>query len=57
MTLTIEDDGNGLPDGFDVKESKGFGLMLVKMLSQQLGGSFSIETHGRARGARSNSTL
>jgi two-component sensor histidine kinase len=42
-TLTIQDNGYGLPDGFDVNESKGFGLMLVKMLSQQLGGSFSME--------------
>jgi PAS domain S-box-containing protein len=41
--LTIQDDGNGLPPGFDLNESKGFGLMLVKMLSQQLGGRFTIK--------------
>ena len=45
VTLTIQDDGKGLPAGFDINETKGFGLMLVKMLSQQLGGSFSIKKH------------
>jgi two-component sensor histidine kinase len=49
LRLIIQDDGVGLPDGFDVKESKGFGLMLVKMLSQQLGGSFAIESHEGTR--------
>jgi PAS domain S-box-containing protein len=49
VTLTLQDNGNGLPDGFDINESKGFGLMLVKMLNQQLGGSFSIEKHKSTR--------
>ncbi len=43
VTLIIQDNGVELPDGFDIKESKGFGLMLVNMLSQQLGGSFAME--------------
>jgi two-component sensor histidine kinase len=43
VTLTVQDNGNGLPENFDINKSKGFGLMLVKMLSQQLGGSFSIK--------------
>jgi PAS domain S-box-containing protein len=49
ITLTIQDNGIGLPDGFDINEPKGFGLMLVKMLSQQLGGSFSIKKHAGTR--------
>jgi PAS domain S-box-containing protein len=49
VKLVIQDDGNGLPDGFDINESKGFGLMLVKMLSQQLAGSFSIKKHAGTR--------
>jgi two-component sensor histidine kinase len=49
ITLTIQDNGNGLPDGFDINESKGFGLKLVKMLSRQLGGSFSIKKHAGTR--------
>jgi PAS domain S-box-containing protein len=43
VTLTVQDNGIGLPEDFDINESKGFGLMLVKMLSQQLGGSFAME--------------
>jgi two-component sensor histidine kinase len=49
VTLTIQDDGVGLPDGFELEKSKGFGLMLVKMLSLQLGGSFSIKNDNGTR--------
>jgi|GEM_PF-1668778 len=49
VTLAIQDNGKGLPAGFDINETKGFGLMLVKMLSQQLGGSFSIKKHKGTR--------
>ena len=45
VTLTIQDNGVGLPSGFDIGASKGFGLTLVRMLSQQLGGLFAIEKH------------
>jgi CheY-like chemotaxis protein len=44
-TLTIQDDGVGLPDELDIESSKQFGLMLVRMLAQQLEGTFSIESH------------
>jgi PAS domain S-box-containing protein len=49
VTLTIQDNGAGLPAGFDIDKSKGFGLTLVKMLSQQLKGTFSIETRKGTR--------
>ncbi len=49
VTLTIQDDGRGLPAGFDPDRSGGFGLMLVKMLSQQLAGRFSIENRAGTR--------
>ncbi|MCK5672505.1 MAG: ATP-binding protein, partial [Spirochaetales bacterium] len=45
VTLSIQDDGIGLPDGFNIKKQKGFGLMLVKILSQQLKGNFTIENN------------
>jgi two-component sensor histidine kinase/CheY-like chemotaxis protein len=45
ITLTIEDNGNGLPDSFDRNKTKGFGLTLIQMLSEQLDGSFTIENH------------
>ncbi len=48
-TLTIQDNGNGISEGFDISESKGFGLMLVKMLSEQLGGTFTIENYHGTR--------
>ena len=44
-TLTIQDNGNGLPEGFSLDAHKGFGLMLIKMLAQQLDGSFTIDNH------------
>ena len=42
--LKICDNGAGLPEGFDLEKSRGFGLMIVKMLSRQLDGAFTIET-------------
>jgi two-component system, sensor histidine kinase PdtaS len=47
--LTMHDNGNGLTEDFDINESKGFGLMLVKMLSKQLSGTFTIENHNRTK--------
>jgi PAS domain S-box-containing protein len=49
VTLDIRDNGNKLPAGFDMDKTKGFGLMLVKMLSQQLDGSFSIAKQAGTR--------
>jgi PAS domain S-box-containing protein len=48
-TLALRDNGRGLPENFDLNASKGFGLTLVKMLSQQLGGSFTVEKHKGTR--------
>lgn len=50
VVLTLEDDGRGLPTHFDPEKSGGFGLMLVRMLSEQLRGNFSMEN---ANGVRS----
>jgi PAS domain S-box-containing protein len=47
--LTIQDDGVGLTDGLDIESPKQFGLMLVRMLAQQLEGTFSIESHQGTR--------
>ncbi len=48
-TLIVQDDGAGLPPGFDPESTQGFGLILVRMLSRQLGGSFSISTRNGTR--------
>ena len=49
VILTIQDNGKGLPEGFAINKSGGFGLMLVDMLSQQLEGSFTIENNNGAK--------
>ena len=49
VTLTVQDDGVGLPPGFDADSTEGFGLSLVRMLSDQLGGNFCISTHNGTR--------
>ena len=49
ITLTIQDDGKGLPGGFDIDKSEGFGLHLIQMLSKQLGGIFTIGNHSGVR--------
>lgn len=41
MTLTIHDDGIGVDERKTANESPGFGLTVVKMLAEQLGGSYS----------------
>lgn len=42
--LSIRDDGQGLPLGFDHKQDS-FGLSLMQGLCEQLGGSFHLESH------------
>ncbi|MBI9108275.1 MAG: transporter substrate-binding domain-containing protein [Spirochaetales bacterium] len=42
VTLKIQDDGNGLPEDFDINSLDSFGLSLVKTLSSQLNGTFTI---------------
>ncbi len=49
VTLTIQDDGLGIDPGFDINTSQGFGLTIVKMLSEQLGGTFTIENNNGTR--------
>jgi two-component sensor histidine kinase len=40
LSLEISDDGVGLPPGFDPSRVEGFGLNLVNLLTEQLGGRF-----------------
>ncbi len=47
ITLSIHDNGKGFPEGFNRTGNSGFGLPLVSMICQQLGGSFaSVGTGG-----------
>jgi PAS domain S-box-containing protein len=49
VTLTIEDNGVGLPEAFDIDRSTGFGLALMKMLLKQLDATYRIETNKGTR--------
>ena len=49
VTLTVQDNGNGIDERVDLNKSPGFGLTIVKMLSEQLGGTFTIENHKGTR--------
>jgi PAS domain S-box-containing protein len=47
VTLTVQDDGVGIPSSVKVGESSGFGLQLVDMLTHQLDGRLLIgQKHG-----------
>jgi two-component sensor histidine kinase len=45
ITLTLQDNCNGLPEGFDMDTQTGFGLLLIKMLTEQFDGKFTIENN------------
>jgi PAS domain S-box-containing protein len=43
ITLTIADNGKGLPSGFDIERENGFGFILVGFLVRQIDGTLSID--------------
>jgi len=43
VQIVIRDNGGGMPESIDFNNSTGFGLMLVGMLTRQLGGAIRIE--------------
>jgi len=43
VAITIQDDGNGIPESIPFENSTGFGLQLVQALTQQLQGSIRME--------------
>ena len=45
--LSVTNDGDRLPENFDPERNSGFGLMIVKMLSQQLQGTFTISNNDK----------
>jgi len=46
ITISVGDDGLGLPEKYDIEKSAGFGFTLVRMLAKQLGAAFTIENDG-----------
>jgi len=45
LRLTIQDNGVGLPADLDKRDVQGFGLILAKLVSEQLCGSFQMESN------------
>lgn len=46
IQLTVSDDGQGLPQGFDYDRSSSLGLKLVRSLARQLRGSAKVQSGG-----------
>jgi two-component sensor histidine kinase len=44
--LNIEDDGVGLPKGYDPSQNRSLGMTLIHGFSRQLGGKLTIESRG-----------
>jgi two-component sensor histidine kinase len=47
VLISVRDNGDGLPAGFDPKTSKGFGMRIVTALSQKLGGELKACSHDK----------
>ena len=42
-SIVIKDNGVGIPENIDFENSTGFGLTLVRLLTEQIGGTIGIE--------------
>ena len=42
--IAIHDDGIGIPEDFNIAKSAGFGMSLIKMLTEQIGGTIDIQS-------------
>lgn len=49
IRLAVEDTGIGLPEGFNLNETKSLGLSIVNILARQLGGTMEIASDPGAR--------
>ena len=49
--LSVSDDGEGFPAGFDPEAGTGLGMKVVRMVARQLGGELIIEAAGDLGGA------
>jgi two-component system, sensor histidine kinase PdtaS len=50
-SLSVLDDGPGLPAGFDPAESKGLGMKIISSLVKQIGGKLQIVLGANGHGA------
>jgi len=51
-SLSVSDDGPGLPAGFDPGDSKGLGMKIVLALVKQIGGELHTSSGNGGSGAR-----
>ena len=51
-TLSVSDEGPGLPTGFDPSASKGLGMKIIGALVKQIGGTLQVTSRENDRGAR-----
>jgi two-component sensor histidine kinase len=56
-SLSVSDDGPGLPAEFDPLRSKGLGMKIISSLVKQIGGQLQITTGESARGTRCTVTF
>jgi PAS domain S-box-containing protein len=49
VILTVEDDGVGLPEGFDVQQQDSMGIYLVRVLTRQLRGTLQVDGHHKTQ--------
>jgi two-component sensor histidine kinase len=49
LELTIEDNGRGLPDGFEIDKCESLGMSLMKGLCRQIHGNFVLTSHSGLR--------
>ena len=52
LRLSVEDDGVGLPDGFDLEKASSLGLSIVSTLVGELGGQLSLGPRETGPGTR-----
>jgi two-component sensor histidine kinase len=48
VRLSVRDTGRGFPAEADLEQTRSMGLMLIRSLTDQLGGTLSLENHGGA---------
>lgn len=46
LHMTVQDDGVGLPENFDLESTQGFGFLLVRALAQQVRGTIEWNRNG-----------
>ena len=51
-SLSVSDDGPGLPQGFDPARSKGIGMKIIATLVEQIGGALQIAPGDQGNGTR-----